>query len=595
MNQLAGPDPVEIADRLWWVGHHLPSDRFQCHAYLLEHGDQSVLFDPGSRLTFEQTRRKIERVLPFSSIRYFVCHHQDPDIAGALLDVDAMVQRNDAVLVTHWRAAALLKHLGLGRLPMWLVDEHEWQLTLRPQADSSNEQDERLLRFIFTPYLHFPGAFVSFDSRTGTLLSSDLFGGFTQGSELYANDMRVYEGIRAFHEHYMPSREILLHTLTHLEHLPIRQIAPQHGQILPEPLVGPITANLKELECGLYLMSRRTSSVSRLLQLSTTLRDMLRALQLERDFRTQCHQLLGLARSVLPATFLEFIVKQDDRFIHLAPSNRYRGEEADVPAAVQTLFGVSDIDWSGKIPYVVLQQGLRTGDVGPCLALPLVTAVSHKLDALALIGLEEDFAVDDATERVLRGVAGPLAVAVEREMLLRSLQAERDATHALAIRDPLTGLYTRYHLNELAPRMVALHDRFRHAAFALLVLDVDHFKRVNDEYGHLVGDRALKAVAGEVSRATRAPDVPVRFGGEEILVLANVADLDGACQMAERLRAGVEALAIVADGVQFKITVSIGVAMHRAGESFEELLRRADAALYGAKAQGRNRVQTDAA
>ncbi|MFW5723940.1 MAG: hypothetical protein ACOCWF_05175 [Halochromatium sp.] len=75
---------IEIADRVWWVGHVIPNDHFQCHVYLLEQGEQSVLFDPGSRLTFAHTLRKIEEVMPLSAIRWFVCHHQDPDIAAAL-------------------------------------------------------------------------------------------------------------------------------------------------------------------------------------------------------------------------------------------------------------------------------------------------------------------------------------------------------------------------------------------------------------------------------------------------------------------------------------------------------------------------------
>ena len=68
--------PVQIADRIWWVGHVLPDDPFQCHVYLIENGDQSVLVDPGSMLTFKHTLAKIEQIMPFSQIRYFICHHQ---------------------------------------------------------------------------------------------------------------------------------------------------------------------------------------------------------------------------------------------------------------------------------------------------------------------------------------------------------------------------------------------------------------------------------------------------------------------------------------------------------------------------------------
>jgi hypothetical protein len=91
---------------------------------------------------------------------------------------------------------------------------------------------------VFTPYLHFPGAFTTFDELTGTLFSSDLFGGFTNDDELVAADMSYFEDIRPFHEHYMPSREILAHGMEDLETLPLELIAPQHGKIIPKPLIA---------------------------------------------------------------------------------------------------------------------------------------------------------------------------------------------------------------------------------------------------------------------------------------------------------------------------------------------------------------------
>jgi flavorubredoxin len=197
---------VEIAPRIWWVGEILADDPFQCHVYLLEQGDQSVLFDPGSRLTLSGTLRKIVEVMPINRIRYYVCHHQDPDITAAMPLIDELIERKDAVLVTHWRAQALLKHYAL-RMPFWLVDEHDWRLPL----------EDRELQFIFTPYAHFPGAFCTFDPKSRILFSSDLFGGFTTQPTLVARDESHFEAIRPFHEHYMPSRDILGYALAQID------------------------------------------------------------------------------------------------------------------------------------------------------------------------------------------------------------------------------------------------------------------------------------------------------------------------------------------------------------------------------------------
>lgn len=133
--------PVEIAPRTWWLGFELPGDSFQCHAYLIEHGDQSILIDPGSNVTWPEIKRQTEAVVGLRNVRYFVCHHADPDIAAALPALDADVTRPDAAIVTHWRVGTLLKHYGL-KMPFWRIDEHGWRLDL----------GGRSLRFVLTPY-----------------------------------------------------------------------------------------------------------------------------------------------------------------------------------------------------------------------------------------------------------------------------------------------------------------------------------------------------------------------------------------------------------------------------------------------------------
>ena len=75
---------VQIAENIYWVGNEIPDDQFQCHVYLIVNGDESVLIDPGSRITWPETRKKIQEHIPLESIKYLVCHHQDPDITGAI-------------------------------------------------------------------------------------------------------------------------------------------------------------------------------------------------------------------------------------------------------------------------------------------------------------------------------------------------------------------------------------------------------------------------------------------------------------------------------------------------------------------------------
>jgi diguanylate cyclase (GGDEF)-like protein len=156
--------------------------------------------------------------------------------------------------------------------------------------------------------------------------------------------------------------------------------------------------------------------------------------------------------------------------------------------------------------------------------------------------------------------------------------------------DPLTGIANRRGFSIFVEQMLA-RARRDGSAPALLLLDLDHFKAVNDNWGHQVGDRALQAVARTVEQQVRAGDVVARLGGEELAVALALSRIDQAAVLAERVRRAVAALDISRGEVSLRLTVSIGVAAFRPGDSLDGLVARADAALYRAKANGRNRVE----
>lgn len=155
--------------------------------------------------------------------------------------------------------------------------------------------------------------------------------------------------------------------------------------------------------------------------------------------------------------------------------------------------------------------------------------------------------------------------------------------------DALTGVYNRHWMNNAFPR--ALHRCVRNnQPFAVLVVDIDHFKKVNDTYGHLVGDLALKVVAKCLAENLRSHDLLARYGGEEFVVLLTEADLETAKMIAERLRTKVAETEIRGDDIALHVTLSIGItpAQH---DKLEGLIHEADQALYRAKQSGRNRVE----
>jgi diguanylate cyclase (GGDEF)-like protein len=158
-----------------------------------------------------------------------------------------------------------------------------------------------------------------------------------------------------------------------------------------------------------------------------------------------------------------------------------------------------------------------------------------------------------------------------------------------ATTDPLTGIYNRRRFLELGHYEHAREVR-NLRGLSVLVLDIDHFKKVNDTHGHGVGDDTLIRFAQLCRTCLRALDTIGRIGGEEFAILLPETALADACQVAERMRAAVEACTMAGQHEPFQITVSIGVAQVQKGETFDALMARSDQQLYAAKHGGRNRV-----
>ncbi|MBB1075653.1 diguanylate cyclase [Rhodoferax sp. 4810] len=175
----------------------------------------------------------------------------------------------------------------------------------------------------------------------------------------------------------------------------------------------------------------------------------------------------------------------------------------------------------------------------------------------------------------------------------QALQAANTRLEALSVTDPLTGAFNRRHLFEL---LISESQRVLRGGevFSLLMIDLDFFKKVNNGFGHLAGDAVLCEFVARSRAAVRKTDVVCRFGGEEFVVFMPAMRGAGAAQLGERLRHAIDATPVVFDGAVITVTVSVGVASYRAGESLEELLSRADHRLYMAKEEGRNRVVCEA-
>lgn len=199
----------------------------------------------------------------------------------------------------------------------------------------------------------------------------------------------------------------------------------------------------------------------------------------------------------------------------------------------------------------------------------VVTATSERVGAF-----------DEDSVELVRFIAMTIALDIENVRL-----------HRVAVTDPLTGAYNREFLMQRLPQEIeAAIERDRTLSIALI--DVDHFKAVNDQYGHGVGDVVLAEVARRLRSAIRAGDLLVRYGGEEFLAVLPKADAGRAWEVGERMRQRVcERAFDVGDGIMLLLRISVGIAQWRMNEKMPHLIDRADIALYGAKERGRNRVE----
>ena len=226
------------------------------------------------------------------------------------------------------------------------------------------------------------------------------------------------------------------------------------------------------------------------------------------------------------------------------------------------------------------------GEVGPYTCIPIVGR-GQILGMLHLRGevlrtRKGSAALDDSVERLIDQLSLSLTNIELRERL-----------ENMALRDGLTGLYNRRFLDEMLERDLAKLKRDGKTA-ALMLLDVDHFKRFNDTHGHQAGDEALRRVGTALAAAVRASDVVCRYGGEEFLVFLPDCDLSEAIAKAEKIRAAVGATSMtMGERVIPHVTISIGLAMFPTHANTRgQIILAADAALYRAKGAGRNRVVT---
>jgi diguanylate cyclase (GGDEF)-like protein len=289
-----------------------------------------------------------------------------------------------------------------------------------------------------------------------------------------------------------------------------------------------------------------------LLQVATVLRRITDALVVAHDFPELAAVAERVLPDVLPIESLQlFALTADEGLLRFSDDDSFVGTHCDEVEVAGT-------DVSFDIP----------GDGPPA---QIVIRLTHPVDLTAeLMGM-------------FVRLAPPLRTALNRHLGQRQSEQQHDKLRESAIHDALTGLYNRHALDTLA----RIDQQY-----GVLMIDIDHFKSVNDRFGHASGDEVLRRVSTSIVGDVRPQDVTIRYGGEEIIVLLASSDRSHTAAVAERIRARVGALQFPSLPDLHTVTISIGAAIHHRGQPVDEAIADADRCLYRAKNDGRNRVCT---
>lgn len=332
-------------------------------------------------------------------------------------------------------------------------------------------------------------------------------------------------------------------------------------------------AELRSLRERERFLESRNAALQTRVELLSAMREVTRATSGELRFEPVVTEVFGIVEGLLSTEVVALFFPERDRGLRLAAlredgGTRF-GQEAGADGLEGFDLGVAETAWRAG----------RAHREGQSVAVPLA-GEGAPLGVLAV--------------RLEPGQDAEAAAATMTDLAKHVTQAvQNPALRRAALMDALTGLYTKRHFLEQAPALVA-QQRERGAPLALLMCDLDHFKRINDSHGHPAGDQVLREAARRVLTCVRESDTAYRYGGEEIVCLLPGASVQVASRVGGRICREMAATPVsIPSGDALPVTVSVGVAvLTPAMETWEDLLTAADKALYEAKHTGRNRVVT---
>lgn len=513
---------AEIAEGIYWVGGCAQDGGLHCNPYLIVDGDEGVLIDPGSVLDFADVYENVCRIIPLEKIKYVVLHHQDPDFCSAVPLFEKAGAKFE--VVTHWRTQTLIKYYGI-QSEYYIINENEFKLTLA---------SGRTLGFVLTPYLHFPGAFTTYDDQTKILFTSDLFGAFSYEWSLYAKDDYL-EKMKTFHEHYMPSNSILRPVMELFLGMDIAMIAPQHGSIIKHNIVSYIKT-LRDLECG------------------TLLNPIKRDLAKSGGYMAICSIVLKRLGSIFNRDSVMEVV-------------------ADLEITLDENLNIIDYSDTGNVLWNMIFERVlaRKGLTWLMVIEPLTETLSK----------EYDIPMPDVFESHLKKAEAEASTLNEQNRMLKDINARLESSvqesQNKLIRCEITGLYNySFFKNYLASEINSILIDKSEQNPALIIISLDNLEKIEYLYGHDEVEEVQRNVAFILESLKEGNEVLFKLQGFTFGFYMPQTSKEAAQDFAEKIRNTIT----TSEKFIERITASIGLVSLSEIREKDEYTEKLDEAFY---------------
>jgi len=516
----------ELAAGIYWVGGCAQDGGLHCNPYLIVDGDEGVLIDPGSVLDFEDVYENVCSIIPLEKIKYVILHHQDPDFCSAV----PLFEKAGAnfEIVTHWRTQTLVKYYGI-KSEYYLINENEFKLTLA---------SGRILGFVLTPYLHFPGAFTSYDYQTKILFSSDLFGAFSYEWSLYAKADYI-EKMKTFHEHYMPSNSIIRPVMELFLGMDIAMIAPQHGSVIKENIVAHIKV-LRDLECG------------------TLLNPIKRDLAKSGGYMGICSAVLKRLGSIFNQESVRELV-------------------ADMDLTLDENLNITDYNVTDNVLWNLIFERIlaRKGTTWLMVIEPLTETLSK----------EYDIPMPEVFESHLKKAEDEASSLNEQNQMLKEINTRLESSilesQNKLIRCAITSLYNfSFFKNYLASEINSILTDYSEQNPGLVIISLDNLEKIEYLYGHDEVEEVQRNVAFILEELKEGNEMLFKLQGVDFAFYIPQTSKEAAQGFAEKIRN------TIASSEKFieKITASIGLAWLAEIKETDEYNGKLDETFYNVAA-----------